>query len=195
MGTNLNIIPDWDFDGVLPASNAGAPTSWVRSPYIVSVYDLVMRFGDTQPRRRLLRGLLDFRVELHNAGLNRGFQWIDGSFAENVEEIRGRPPNDIDLVTFIYVPNGHSAESFVNSFPRLFDRDDLKVAYAIDAYFVQLDQTTPEDIVNQSTYWYSFWSHTRAGRWKGYLQIDLDSGEDESAGRQLDLLQEEGGQA
>lgn len=53
-------------------------------------------------RRELLKGLLEFRSELHRIGLVDGIQWLDGSFIENVEEIEGRHPKDIDVVTFLF---------------------------------------------------------------------------------------------
>ena len=84
MLSNISPIPDWDSSGVIPANIYGKPAS----PYGVSLSDMVARFGGTESRQRLLTGLLDFRAELHNAGLVRGFQWIDGSFMENVEERR-----------------------------------------------------------------------------------------------------------
>ena len=98
MDSSANAIPDWEYAGVLPANEPDDPTSEIRSPYTASLFDLVTRFGSTQPRRRLFRGLLNFRAELHGAGLIHGFQWVNGSFVENVEARDGRSPNDIDLV-------------------------------------------------------------------------------------------------
>lgn len=188
-------IPDWDYDGLLPANDADDPTSPVRSPYVVSLFDLIAHSGNTQPRRSLLRGLLNFRAELHKAGLIRGFQWINGSFAENVEERGGRPPNDVDLITFFYIPDAFSGERLANDFGSLFDPIKMKNDYAVDAYYVQLNQTTSEEIINESTYWYSLWSHTRSGKWKGYLQIDLAGEDDAQARLQLNQLDsDEGGQ-
>ena len=195
MTSGMSVIPDWDYDGVLPANDADNPVSAVRSPYTVSLFDLIVRLGNTPIRRRFLRGLLEFRGELHKAGLIRGFQWIDGSFAENVEQRSGRPPNDIDLVTFFHIPDGYSGETLAHDFRSLFDPISLKQAYAVDGYYVQLNQTTSEEIIYQSIYWYSLWSHTRDGKWKGYLQIDLADNDDEQAILQLDQLDEdEGGQ-
>ena len=196
MTSGLSIIPDWDYDGVLPANDVEEPTSEVRSPYTVSLLELVARFGNTEHRRRLLRGLLNFRAELHKAGLIHGFQWIDGSFAENVEERSGRPPNDIDVVTFLYIPEGYTEEVFTHNFPGLIDKVGLKNNYFVDAYYAPLNQITAEEIIKESTYWYSLWSHTRDGKWKGYLQIDLAASDDEYARLQLDQMDEdEGGPA
>lgn len=186
-------IPDWDYDGFLPASDSDNPTSRIRSPYTVSLFDLTAHFGDKEPRRRLLRGLLDFRAELHKAGLIQGFQWINGSFAENVEERDGRSPNDIDLVTFFYIPDGYTGETLLQQFCSLFDRINLKDRYAVDSHYVQLNHTTSEDIVNETIYWYSLWSHTRGGKWKGYLRIDLADGDDKQVRLQLDKLNGDGG--
>ena len=199
MDSFTNSIPDWEYAGVLPANEPDDPTSEIRSPYTASLFDLVTRFGSTEPRRRILRGLLAYRAELHNSGLIRGFQWIDGSFVENVEETSGRPPNDIDLVTFFHIPDGYTEETLVQNFPSLFDpisMKSLKNDYAVDAYYVPLNQITPEEIINLSIYWYGLWSHTRDGKWKGYLQINLADNEDEQSGLQLDQLdKDEGGQA
>ena len=196
MTTVPNAIPDWDHDGVLPANDVYDPASAARAPYPVSLCKLIARFGDTQPRRRLLHGLLDFRVELHRAELIRGFQWINGSFVERVEETRGRPPNDVDLVTFFFIPDGYSGATLQKDFSPLFDPINLKNDYAVDAYYVQLNHTSSEEIINESTYWYSLWSHTRGGKWKGYLQIDLAGADDGQARLQLDQLdRDKGGQS
>ena len=189
MLSNISPIPDWDSSGVIPANIYGKPAS----PYGVSLSDMVARFGGTESRQRLLTGLLDFRAELHNAGLVRGFQWIDGSFMENVEERENRNPRDIDLVTFFYIPDHHTQESLVQEFSSLFDHDGIKDNYAVDSYFVPLNLVSPETIVSRSAYWHSLWSHNRDNRWKGYLQVDLASLEDSEARTELDRLFREGG--
>ena len=189
-------IPDWDFDGVLPAFDVGHPTAGIRSPYVVSLFSVVSHFGNTIIPRQLLRGLLDLRTSLHRLGLDRGFQWINGSFVENVEARNGRPPNDIDIVTFFYIPSNLSVETLQRDYYSLFDPAALKNEYYVDGYYVQLNQTTAEEMINETTYWYSLWSHTRGGKWKGYLQIDLSGTEDDLARLQLEQFDEEaGGQA
>ncbi len=195
MAGSLYAIPHWNYDGVLPPNDADNPTSAIRSPYAVSLFELVDRFGNTEHCRGLLRGLLSFRAELHKAGLNQGFQWINGSFLENDEARNGRPPNDIDVVTFFYIPDGYTGETLAYNISSLLDSSNLKNNYAVDAYYVPLNHTTPEETVNQSAYWYSLWSHTRNGEWKGYLQIDLAGDDDQQARLQLDQLGSyEGGQ-
>ena len=189
-------VPDWDFAGLLPPIDWDAPlTASLRSPYFICILELVVRFGITDARRRLLTGLLDYRAALHQAGLTRGFQWINGSFLENVEEMEGRDPKDIDIATFFHIPDGHTERTLVDKFRHLFDADQLKTRYAIDAYSAMLDPDDLEAIVQRSVYWYSVWSHTRDGIWKGYLQVKLGDEQDEVARSELERIANEGGQS
>ena len=157
-------VPDWDTDGMIPPMDPRDPTSLNRSPYKTTLVDDAARFGGSEARRRLLSGLLDFRAALHGAGLVRGFQWIDGSFVENSEQISGRPPKDIDVVTFFYVPDGYTGAALYQRGSRLFDSAFVKDHYAMDAYFVQLNHARTEEVIEQAIYWYSIWSHTRTGQ-------------------------------
>ncbi len=111
------------------------------------------------------------------AGLDRGFQWLDGSFAENIELIESRPPNDIDVVTFYRLPEGATQQSFAPRLGDLFDHDEVKRRYRVDAYWVDL-ATEPTRLVERSAYWYSMWAHRRTDAWKGFLQVDLARVED-----------------
>ena len=178
MTTSVDAFPGWDATGIIPPNHPDDPAGGTRSPYAVSLLELTVRLGDTERRRSLLDGLLRFRAALHTAGLTMGFQWIDGSFVENIEETEDRPPNDIDVVTFFHIPDGHTQESLLQDFPRLFTPGQAKTDYGIDAYFVPLNQMPVENIIGRTAYWHSLWSHTRDGLWKGYLQVDLDDAED-----------------
>lgn len=195
MTTNADTFPGWNAAGVMPPINPGGPVGAARSPYAVSLSELSARLGNTEPRRNLLEGLLDFRARLRAVGLNQGWQWIDGSFVENVEETAGRPPNDIDVVTFCRIPDVRTQESLLQDFPDLFFPAEAKAHYGIDAYFVPLNQTTMEKIVEYTAYWHGLWSHTRDGLWKGYLQIDLNDGDDATAGAVLARMAAEKGQS
>lgn len=181
-------IPDLNAEGVLPPFDELNPTSFYRSPYSVLLPDLVLRFGSTPPRQEILRGYLRFRSALHDAGLVRGFQWIDGSFLENIEGIENRDPKDIDVITFYYLPDEQTQESLARSSPRLFNSRLTKQDYHVDAYYVQLNETAPETLVGLSTYWYSLWAHRRSGLWKGFLKIDLSTHDDEVASINLDCV-------
>ena len=187
-------IPNWNESGVLPAVDPDDSIALRRSPYVVSLIDLVVRLGFTDARRRLISGLLEYRNELHRLGVIAGFQWVNGSFTEYIEESGDRSPNDVDLVTFLHIPTGQTIRSLAESNPNLFTPAVVKANYKTDAYFVTLNPDAPQDIVKQTVYWYSLWSHTREGLWKGFLQIDLAPTEDELAKSVLDRLISEGGE-
>jgi hypothetical protein len=178
-------IPNWNAQGVLPPIDSENTTLGERSPYAVSLADIVLRYGTSKERLKILKGFLDFRAELHTTGLAQGFQWVDGSFLENIEVIENRIPRDMDIVTFYHVPAGQTQEKLANLAPRLFNPVCTKQDYAVDAYFVTLNDGPPEPLIGLSAYWYSLWSHRRNGQWKGYLQIDLSSGEDQVANANL----------
>lgn len=188
MTTDTKSTPDWDEYGNLPAIDEQQPTSRERSPYTISLVDLIVSFGTTQHRRGLLIRFLAFRAALHEAGVVRGFQWVNGSFVQNIEETDGLAPKDIDVVTFFYIPDDGSTDKLSDDNRELFDRRIMKERFAVDTYYSQLNQTTSEEVINESAYWYSLWSHTRGGRWKGYLQIDLSNDRDEEARLYLDQL-------
>jgi hypothetical protein len=136
----------------------------------------VLRFGTSRERCIILDGLLRYRAALHAEGLVSGFQWIDGSFLEQVEQIEERPPNDVDVVTFFRLSAENTAEAVLARNPDLFDAAKTKVRFHVDAYVVQLD-TEAAFLVGSSAYWYSVWSHRRDGSWKGFVQVDLGPGE------------------
>jgi hypothetical protein len=68
--------------------------------------EVAQRFAGLPGRRHLVEGLLRYRADLAKLGFVRGFQWLDGSFAEDVEANEQRTPNDIDVVTFAHSPAG-----------------------------------------------------------------------------------------
>ena len=187
-------IPTWDPQGVIPPISSADPTSHQRSPYRVSLVDFVLRFGNTATRWDILSGFLYFRCALRKTGFVEGFQWIDGSFLENIETIESRDPNDIDVVTCFHLPEGKTQQTLQQDAPRLFDPSVTKNDYRVHAYYVQLNSDIPESVIDQTTYWYSLWSHTRNGRWKGYVQIDLFPADDQTARANLNAISNEGGE-
>ena len=106
-----------------------------------------------------------------------------------------RPPNDIDVVSFFHIPNGHTQGSLLQDFPGLFITGQAKARYGIDAYFVPLNQTSVENVIERTAYWHGLWSHTRDGLWKGYLQVDLSAADDAAARANLEQATDEGGQS
>lgn len=178
-------IPEWNTVGLLPPINQANPISPERSPYNVALLDVIMRFATSPDRRQVLLGFLDYRAALHAMGLVNGFQWLDGSFTEQVETLERRPPRDIDVVTFLHTP-----DDFDPSDAQLeaLDHDTAKARFLVDSYIVELNFLPPEAIVQQSAYWYSMWSHRRNQAWKGYLQIDLNPAYDADARARLNQL-------
>ena len=95
------------------------------------------RFAISPARAAILRGFLDYRAALHAAGIIVGFQWVDGSFVENIETLEEREPNDMDVVTFC----GLAAEGH----DHLFTSAAAKEAFRIDAYLYRIDLPLTSD--------------------------------------------------
>ncbi|MDJ0820289.1 MAG: hypothetical protein QNJ09_00595 [Paracoccaceae bacterium] len=159
-----------------------------RSPYAVSFLETIQRFAFSDERARILSGLLDYRTALYRSGIVAGFQWLDGSFLENIEDLESRPPNDIDVVTFFELPPGHTQVSLLTAHGALFDPTETKRNFSVDAYPFVLNQPMTERMVRQTSYWYSMWSHRRNGVWKGFVQVDLNPSTDASSRTMLDQM-------
>ena len=180
------MIPAWTMAGVLPPIRPQQPGhSSDRSPYEVGLCDFVEQFAFTPGRTEILKGFLDYRAALHGAGLTNGFQWVDGSFMQDVENHETRPPNDVDVVTYFHLPTGETQASLVAKTGKLLSNAYVKATYKVDAYPYVLGELTDTRQVRQISYWYSMWSHRRDGLWKGFLQIDLRPDEDAEARRVL----------
>ena len=167
----ITTIPDWNPHGVLPPIAPGmAVNSTNRSPYRVGITEIIERFSYSPERIAILEGFLRFRAELHQQGLVFGFQWLDGSFLENIEDLEGRYPNDLDVVTFFAKLTPEKQRSLVDN----FNTGYLKTECKIDNYFAQADHADYVENSRLTAYWCSMWSHRRDGSWKGFLQVDLD---------------------
>lgn len=175
------MIPSFNSGGVLPPYIGSTPagTSANSSPYECSASEFVNHFNTSPERFKILSGFLQFRQDLLNNGIVSGFQWIDGSFTENVES-KGRPPNDIDLVTFLHRPKKVWDELQWNHFVKqhqngIFNQTLNKKTYKCDTFFVDMD-IQPDSIVKQTAYWMGLFSHQRTTfQWKGMLSINLES--------------------
>ncbi len=153
-----------------------------RSPYLTSLSEVVDRFSTSPERLEILTGFLAYRRDLHSAGLIEGFQWLDGSFLEDVENQRGRPPQDIDVVTYFKIPVGMSQLSLMPLAGHLFKSSLTKPKYKVDAFALPLGEVLEARHVEMISYWYSMWSHRRDDYlWKGFVQIDLSPAEDAPA--------------
>lgn len=188
MTATTSSVPAWGNAGVLPPIRPNASGgSLDRSPYTVDLVTVVDRFATTPERMAILDGLLRFRTELHRIGITSGFQWLDGSFLEQIETLEGRAPKDIDVVTFLDLPTGQDQRSLGQHHGSLFDPAHTKTTYRVDAYFAVLGQPTDQWQIRNVTYWYSMWSHRRDGLWKGFVQVDLDPTQDSPARALLNL--------
>lgn len=169
------MIPEWNEDGLLPPvlPGPGAHLPQNRSPYPAAVSELVERFGGSLDRVIILQGFFDYRAALYAAGVTEGFQWVNGSFVEDVERLERRPPNDLDVVTFFYPPNPRPA-----GFARLFDNAQMKADFLVDAYGVMLGALLHPQRAREISYWHSMWSFRRDGVGRGFLQVALSPNED-----------------
>lgn len=186
----MNAELAWNSRGLL--NPILSPTGMKRAPYTIDILSFIRRFGTTAPRRKILNGFLEYREELHKIGLGEGFQWIDGSFVEDIEALEQRPPSDIDVVTFYKIPAGESQSTLYEKKPVLFPTDEagkdlLKELFPVDGSMTSLD-AKPRLLVKQTIFWYSLWSHRRDQTWKGFVQIDLASKDDADAKLLLDWL-------
>lgn len=186
--TSALIIPDWSIHGTLPPIRPGTDAvSMDRSPYPALPLDFCLRFGKTPERRRILRGLIELRAELRAVGLANGFQWVDGSFAEDCEGARGRPPADVDVVTFVPLGNRTRQLQLIGSHRFLFSPQEAKSRFLVDHYLVATDQPFDATQARRVAYWYSMWSHRRGDEhWKGFVELSL-SDDDADAHAWLDL--------
>jgi len=144
------MIPAWNSIGVLPPVSPDASGhSSERSPYVVSIREVINFFGFTKKRRSILRGVLNYRKALYQARITKGFQWIDGSFTENVETLQNRDPSDLDVVTFFHLPQGINQREFFQKHSHLFKRDQLKEKYQVDNYTCLLGEPMESRHVQQ----------------------------------------------
>jgi hypothetical protein len=169
-------IPLFTIDGVLPpyvGPHGPGGAFEDLSPYEVSATEVVATFGTTHNRQDILRRWLDHRSQLRAAGIDCGFQWLDGSFLEQKE------PNDLDTVSFVYRP-AHAIQladwnAFILDNLPLIDRDQLKQNFRLDALFVDL-HGHPETIVEVARYYMGLFSHRRGDDlWKGMLKVRLEN--------------------
>jgi hypothetical protein len=174
------VIPAFGLSGALPPFVGSSATvlSGV-SPYSTTMSEIVTTLATSPERAKLCKGLLDYRKALRDLGVVKGIQWIDGSFCENVEMTRGRPPGDIDIVTLLERPPAHQADlawiALVNSNLLLFQSAKAKSLYGCEAFFIDLNRPV-DRIVSQITYWFGLFTHQKVTHlWKGILQVPLIS--------------------
>lgn len=169
--TAAGILPPWD----------GDPTGPARSPYRVTWGDLIARFATSQARKEILKGFIEYRRQLRAVGLSNGMQWLNGSF---VEVLSDREPNDLDVVSFLLVPDTFT-EEVANANLHLLDFRQTKPRFKCDAYVVSINNG-PAVLIQQAAYWSGLFGHQRNATWKGFVQFGfLTQDEDDAALAQL----------
>lgn len=170
-------VPDFDHNGVLPP-HLGSPTRReLLSPYLVSALELCEKLGTSAERCEILLGLLELRRTLRILQFTDCFQWIDGSFMENCEELRKRPPGDVDVVTFARYPK-IPVDRALGTIIR--DHGDCKSRYHVDHFIVGLEWPQAY-VVEHTRYWARLFSHSRDGVWKGMVRLELGRQEDDDS--------------
>jgi hypothetical protein len=171
-------IPDFDKNQVLPPHLGDPRYPNQLSPYPTTTEEVCVKFATTDERREILRGWLAFRQRLTALGVHAGFQWLDGSFLENIELSERRAPKDLDLVTFYVTPAGTNPNAFLvlvtSAFPEFVDRDAAKRTFHLDHFPVTLT-ADPAAVVENTRYWTGLFSHRRDGVWKGMLRVELNT--------------------
>ena len=178
-------IPPWTPSGVLPPFRG--PDATVEAgfaPYATSLSEIINRFATSKRRTEILDGFLDFRASINGIGIVDGFQWIDGSFLEDVETLESRHPKDIDVVTIfkrpIHAIDDASWYSFFSTNKNKFSPIENKKLFKVDSHWIDLN-IPPEFIVDRTRYWYGLFSHRRNGLWKGMLRVPLSISTDTDA--------------
>ncbi|WFB67092.1 hypothetical protein [Chryseobacterium sp. WX] len=181
-------IPDFDHNNVLPPHLGNPADPSHVSPYECTSIEFCLQFSTSPSRIILLKNFIQFRSKIREMGLNYGYQWLDGSFLEDIEKSENRSPNDIDVVTFFGGASMDLLENVNSEFPEFFNPKLSKSVYKMDHYAVQVDYN-PFFTVESARYWIQLFTHKRNGVWKGMVKIPLNSvNEDEEALNYLNTL-------
>lgn len=172
-------IPDFDHNMVLPPHRGNPATRSDVSPYPCTSLELCRHFATTAERKQILQKFLEFRHELRAHGLLNGYQWIDGSFVEDVEVRESRSPNDLDVLTIYWGHDGTFQKNLATAFPAFANRDQAKADFQLDHFPVDAG-FSPEVTVEQIRYWLQLFTHNRDGVWKGMLKIDLNTPQEDT---------------
>ena len=170
------MIPKFDHNNVIPP-HLGNPTKKEDlSPYQCTTLELCQTFGTTKERVHILKGLIEFRERMTVFGIIQGFQWLDGSFTENIEESEKRAPNDLDLVTFFGGLSIDNQKHIKVNFLEFTNATVAKGSYKLDHYPVDYSYS-PDVTVELTRYWIQLFTHNRLGVWKGILRLELNTTE------------------
>lgn len=165
-------IPDFNHNNVIPPHLGDPTNSNMISPYKADIMEFCNKFAKSKERINILKGFINFRLDCYKWGINIGFQWIDGSFSENIEISEKRAPHDIDVVTFTGGLSEEKQHEIIKHFPAFGYSTQSKPLYYVDHYPVLMD-VNPMLTINATKYWIQLFSHNRKGVWKGMIEIPL----------------------
>jgi hypothetical protein len=144
------------------------------SPYPCTIIELSHKFSFTPHRINILRSFVLFRQRMSTMGIIFGFQWLNGSFLEDIETAEGRAPHDLDLVTFCGGLSPAEQVNIVANFPEFINPSLSKTNYSLDHYPIDIG-FSPEVTVEQTRYWLQLFTHNRNSVWKGILRLPLNT--------------------
>lgn len=144
------------------------------SPYRCDTLEICKKLGTTKERVEILKGLLNFRQRMSQNGIINGFQWLDGSFIENIEITEKRPPRDLDLVSFYGDLTIEEQKVKRKQFIEFFNPSLAKDKYKLDHYAVDYS-FRPEVTIEMTRYWIQLFTHNRLGVWKGILRLEMNT--------------------
>lgn len=143
--------------------------------------EVARSFATSEERRAIFRGFLALRGALRGLGFASGVQWLDGSFVEDCEQTRAKPPGDIDVVSWLPFDRIADGIALMNSNPDVFRSSCSKAKYRVDHYAFELGKPLDAFRLKLVSYWYSMWSHRRDDqRWKGFVQVELSEADTEA---------------
>jgi hypothetical protein len=170
------LIPNFDHNNVIPPHLGNPIHKEHLSPYRCTTLELCKRFATSKERIEILNGLLLFRKKMNNFGIKEGFQWLDGSFIENIEVSEKRAPRDLDLVTFFGGLTFEYQKELAVQFTEFLNPTFSKEKYKLDHYIVDYC-FSPDATVELTRYWVQLFSHNRLNIWKGMLRLELNTPE------------------
>ncbi len=171
-------IPQFDHNHVLPPHTGDPTNPRYLSPYSSSILEFCQRFATSSFRIDLLHHLIRFRQKMTLSGITKGFQWIDGSFTENIEVSQKRNPKDLDLITFYRDLTAIEEKHIEENFPEFTDQKMSANMFKLDHYLVDYN-FDPEYTITATRYWIQLFTHTRLDVWKGIIQLPLNTPEDD----------------
>lgn len=171
-------IPNFDHNHVIPPHIGDPRLRTDVSPFECTTLELCQKFSTSAERIIILKNFLQFRNVMHSCGVTTGFQWLDGSFLENIEISELRSPRDLDVVTFFGGLTILEQKGIKLIFPEFGSPSLSKNNFLLDHYAVDYCYD-PNVTVEQTRYWLQLFTHKRNGIWKGMLKVQLNTLKDD----------------